>query len=154
MALTIDELYDKFEKETLIKNLRNKPVVFNILLEKYQNELKNETKKSSQNQSTTTGTFTNNNTNSNNKTQNETAESILNKDPRERYRVDEKIGKGGFGFVYKAYDTVKEMVVAIKVINLEAVGEEMDDVQQEISIMSACQCAQLTQYYASYVVGW
>ena len=43
--------------------------------------------------------------------------------------------------------------MAAKVINLEEAGDEMDDAQQEIAVMSDCNCPQLTKYHASYVVG-
>ena len=42
--------------------------------------------------------------------------------------------------------------MAIKIINLEDAGEEVEDVHQEISVMSQMNCPQLTRYYASYVV--
>ena len=42
--------------------------------------------------------------------------------------------------------------MAIKIINLEDAGDEVDDVHQEISVMSQMNCPQLTRYYASYVV--
>lgn len=74
-------------------------------------------------------------------------------DPRKRYLLEEKIGRGGFGFVYKAKDIYDGSTVAAKVINLEEAGDEMDEAQQEIAIMSDCNCPQLTKYFASYVVG-
>lgn len=74
-------------------------------------------------------------------------------DPRQRYNIEEKIGRGGYGFVYKAKDTISGDTVAAKVINLEEAGDEMDEAQQEITVMSFCNCPQLTKYYASYVVG-
>ncbi|GAB5034388.1 serine threonine-protein kinase 25 isoform 1 [Nannochloropsis oceanica] len=42
--------------------------------------------------------------------------------------------------------------VAIKVINLEAQEDGMEDIQREIDILSHCNCPQLTRYFASYVV--
>lgn len=69
-----------------------------------------------------------------------------------RYEFNAKIGRGGYGYVYRAWDLYEEKVVAIKIINLEDVGDELDSVHQEISVMSASNCDQLTKYYASYVV--
>ena len=74
-------------------------------------------------------------------------------DPRQRYIIEQKIGRGGFGYVYRAKDVVTGTTVAAKVINLEEAGDEMDDAQQEIAVMSDCNCPQLTKYHASYVVG-
>lgn len=45
--------------------------------------------------------------------------SKMGKDPSELYKFREKIGKGSFGEVYKADDTTKKKVVAIKIIDLE-----------------------------------
>eukprot|EP01036_Dinobryon_divergens_P027315 gene27315-36065_t len=73
-------------------------------------------------------------------------------DPRERFELQVKIGQGGYGYVCKAFDTINRKMVAIKIINLEDAGEEVEDVHQEISVMSQMNCPQLTRYYASYVV--
>jgi serine/threonine-protein kinase 24/25/MST4 len=77
----------------------------------------------------------------------------LQLDPKERYDLTEQIGQGGFGYVYKALDRVSGAVVACKLINLDDASDELEDVQQEISIMSNCQCTQLTQYYTSFLSG-
>src|SRR4051812_5685659 len=34
-----------------------------------------------------------------------------------RYRLEEKVGRGGFGSVYRAWDPVLEMTVAIKILH-------------------------------------
>jgi hypothetical protein len=73
--------------------------------------------------------------------------------PTERYCLKEKIGQGGYGYVYKAIDTVTGEIVAAKLINLDEAGDELECVQQEISVMSTSTCAQLTKYYASYLSG-
>jgi serine/threonine-protein kinase 24/25/MST4 len=73
--------------------------------------------------------------------------------PRRRYQLMQKIGKGGFSSVFKAYDVVTLTTVAIKIIDLEDVGDELDEVNQEILIMSHIQCPQLIKYYASHVIG-
>lgn len=73
--------------------------------------------------------------------------------PRERYTLLEKIGQGGFGYVYKAMDSTTGQLVAAKLINLEEAGDELETVQQEVSVMSHCNCRQLTKYYASYLNG-
>ena len=73
--------------------------------------------------------------------------------PTERYTLREKIGQGGFGFVYKAVDNITGELVAAKLINLDEAGDELEDVQQEVTIMSSSTCTQLTKYYASYLSG-
>jgi serine/threonine-protein kinase 24/25/MST4 len=74
-------------------------------------------------------------------------------DPRERYELQAKIGKGAYGYVCKAIDRFDNQPVAIKIINLEDAGDEVDDVHQEIAVMSNMNCPQLTKYFASYVFG-
>jgi serine/threonine protein kinase len=73
--------------------------------------------------------------------------------PREKYSLLEKIGQGGFGYVYKALDMQTGQIVAAKLINLEEAGDELETVQQEVAVMSNCNCNQLTKYYASYLNG-
>lgn len=72
-----------------------------------------------------------------------------------RYKILDKIGRGGFGFVYRAFDQQLGRIVAAKLIDLEEAGDEMEDVQQEIAVMSTSHCPQLTEYYTSFVrYGW
>jgi serine/threonine-protein kinase 24/25/MST4 len=73
--------------------------------------------------------------------------------PTERYTLREKIGQGGFGYVYKAVDNVTGELVAAKLINLDEAGDELEDVQQEVTVMSSSTCKQLTKYFASYLSG-
>ncbi|KAJ1412011.1 kinase-like domain-containing protein [Ochromonadaceae sp. CCMP2298] len=74
------------------------------------------------------------------------------KHPKNRYQLLEKIGKGGYGYVCKARDTMSDKIVAIKIINLEDAGDEMEDINQEIAVMSNINCTQLTKYFTSHVV--
>lgn len=69
----------------------------------------------------------------------------------QRYVLLDKIGRGGFGYVYRALDRTLGRVVAAKLIDLEEAGDEMEDVQQEIAVMSTSHCPQLTEYYTSFV---
>lgn len=74
-------------------------------------------------------------------------------DPRERYELGGIIGEGGYGKVCQAYDTVRNQLVAIKIIDLEAAGDEVQDAHKEIAVMANLHCPHLIQYYASYVIG-
>lgn len=73
-------------------------------------------------------------------------------DAKKRFDLHYKIGQGGYGYVCKAWDHVTHAWVAIKIINLEDAGDEIEDVHQEISVMSNMHCNQLTKFFDSYVV--
>jgi serine/threonine-protein kinase 24/25/MST4 len=71
----------------------------------------------------------------------------------QHYELLENIGAGAYGEVFKAVDTRSESVCAVKIVDLEAAGDEIDDIQQEIHVLSQCACPQLTQYIGSFTVG-
>jgi serine/threonine protein kinase len=124
---------------------------------------------------------------------------------RDQFRLLEKIGKGSYGTVFKAYDcrdknnnniiimnnnysnnqnnnhndgiynhddgiinnnnvtssssssdnnnNYYNNFVAIKIINLEDAADEIEQIHQEITIMSNISCPQLTKYYSSFITG-
>lgn len=76
-----------------------------------------------------------------------------NPNPTDRFDLTEKIGQGGFGYVYKAVDNETGATVACKLINLDDASDELESVQQEISVMSNCDCQQLTKYFTSFLSG-
>lgn len=79
--------------------------------------------------------------------------SNLREDPRNRFELLHVIGTGGYGSVYRAWDPVKECVVAVKLVSLEDDPDEMEDIYQEIAMMSDVSCPQLVTYHCSYIVG-
>eukprot|EP00127_Corallochytrium_limacisporum_P005514 Clim_evm31s207 gene=Clim_evmTU31s207 len=62
------------------------------------------------------------------------------------------IGTGSFGQVYKAVDKRTGKVLAIKTIDLESSEDEIEDVQQEIAILTRLSSDFVTRYFASFVV--
>jgi len=71
-------------------------------------------------------------------------------EPTNNYELEEKLGKGAFGTVWKARDKTTGEEVAIKEVNVEAEGE-LEDLMVEIEHMSALQNEYIVNYKRSYL---
>ncbi|KAJ5089036.1 hypothetical protein N7532_007720 [Penicillium argentinense] len=74
-------------------------------------------------------------------------------DMASRYQMMEELGSGSFGTVYKAIDKANGEIVAIKHIDLESSEDDIQEIQQEISVLATCASAFVTQYKASFLKG-
>ncbi|KAL4914437.1 hypothetical protein BDW62DRAFT_213425 [Aspergillus aurantiobrunneus] len=70
-----------------------------------------------------------------------------------QYQMMEELGSGSFGTVYKAIDKSTGEIVAIKHIDLESSEDDIQEIQQEISVLATCASPYVTQYYASFLRG-
>ncbi|KAL2857839.1 kinase-like domain-containing protein [Aspergillus pseudoustus] len=74
-------------------------------------------------------------------------------DPETLYMKQNCIGGGSFGRVYKGVDKETGKSVAIKIIDVENAEDEVEDIIQEIAILSELNSPYVTRYHGSYLKG-
>lgn len=60
-------------------------------------------------------------------------------------------GAGSFGSVYKGHERASGNAVAIKIIDLEAAEDDVEEIMLEIAILSQLHSTHVTRYYGSYI---
>ncbi|KAI9209858.1 uncharacterized protein BJ171DRAFT_576664 [Polychytrium aggregatum] len=71
--------------------------------------------------------------------------------PHQFYHKQNKIGTGSFGSVYKGIDLRTSKPIAIKIIDVEAAEDELEDIHQEIRIIQQLHSPYITEYYTSFM---
>lgn len=84
-----------------------------------------------------------------NKLQTKLGMNINPEDPLTLFDIQEKLGKGSYGSVYKARHKDTSDIVAIKIIALDDT-ETIKDVRREIEILSECDDPHVVKYFGSY----
>jgi len=68
----------------------------------------------------------------------------------EDYTLQEKLGEGSFGKVYKALELSTGRTVAIKVVPIE---QDAGEVAREIEMLKTCRSDNIVRYYSSFTRG-
>ena len=73
----------------------------------------------------------------------------LSKQAAVPYVLKEQIGRGSFGKVYRAEHTEDGSSVAVKIIEMEVLGDEIDEIQGEINVTASVdeQCVPMFDCY-------
>eukprot|EP00775_Hariotina_reticulata_P001257 gene1257-1597_t len=77
------------------------------------------------------------------------ADKLLNE--ANRYEQLECIGRGSYGDVYRGIDHQTGQQVAIKVIDLEEIEDDIEDIHKEIGILAGCRSPFITRYLGSLI---
>ncbi|PLB52115.1 Pkinase-domain-containing protein [Aspergillus steynii IBT 23096] len=79
--------------------------------------------------------------------------AAMESDMSGHYQMMEELGSGSFGTVYKAIEKSTGEIVAVKHIDLESSEDDIQEIQQEISVLATCASPFVTQYKASFLRG-
>lgn len=63
------------------------------------------------------------------------------------------VASAAYGVSLRSYDKRTQKTVAIKIIDLESAEDEIEDIQQEIQILSQLDSPYVTKYHGSYLKG-
>lgn len=68
-------------------------------------------------------------------------------DPNKIFEVQEQLGEGSYGSVYKALHKESGNIVALKIV---PIAGEAESLKREISILKNCEDKHIIKYYGSY----
>lgn len=68
-------------------------------------------------------------------------------------RAHGRVARAAHGVSLRSYDKRTQKTVAIKIIDLESAEDEIEDIQQEIQILSQLDSPYVTKYHGSYLKG-
>ena len=68
-------------------------------------------------------------------------------DPKKIFEVQEQLGEGSYGSVYKALHKESGNIVALKIV---PIAGEAESLKREISILKNCEDKHIIKYYGSY----
>ncbi|KAI8905198.1 kinase-like domain-containing protein [Gorgonomyces haynaldii] len=71
----------------------------------------------------------------------------------DNYKLEEKIGKGSFGEVYKAIKLSTKERIAVKILDMDTDEEDIDAVRRELALLAKCDSPLVTRYHESILVG-
>lgn len=69
------------------------------------------------------------------------------------YRKCELVGRGSFGEVFRGVELATGAEVALKLVDLEVVSDEIEVIQREIRVMSQISTPEVVQYQTSFMEG-
>ncbi|KAL2917495.1 cyclin-dependent protein kinase [Polyrhizophydium stewartii] len=73
--------------------------------------------------------------------------------PTDAYEIQSRIGEGSYGKVFLAVHKQTHERVAIKVVNIEECGDDIDEIRNEIAVLSDLHSEWVTRYYGSFIRG-
>lgn len=74
----------------------------------------------------------------------------IHEDPEKLYALEEHIGTGSYGQVFKGRTVETGQPVAVKIIRLEP-GEDLNEVLNEVNFLRSCNDRNVVAYVGSYI---
>lgn len=72
--------------------------------------------------------------------------------PHDRFQQLECIGRGSYGEVYRGIDKATGVPVALKVVELEDIDDDIESMHKEILTLAGCRSKNITDYYTSFLI--